>query len=194
LADIGAWRKSLPGELRGSPLDQHLGAALKRDSPLARLEISEKDLGARSQEEQSGVRIRVLRGALWEDAFSWGQEALYTWEPWAPGLNPEFYEFVFDGDWPLDRTENAAQEAVRSLVPAGRGEALALRYYDRCAMLIDFDELRSGWDVLLAGADDTVILPVTPPVAAWAICYFHHDYLQVGRLMSEWPHLAKVSL
>lgn len=80
-----------------------------------------------------------------------------------------------------------ADSAVRALVPDDSAPAIIVWTYDYQACLVPNHIVRTHWwDLVSNGyASDALIFP---PDAAWLICYFHHDYIDVVERITPWRH------
>lgn len=186
-SDLRAWADGLPWPLEGSPVRAYARTGATRASAVARLDLSSVPLEQLPPKELGLTGVRRLSGRVVEEAFEWAQEALMAWEPWAPHLDRELFDVQVDTPWDGRGSAGDLDDAITELISTV-GVALAVRYYSTEAYLVECSELRERWADLVQGGDDWVVLPLSPPAAAWAVCYFHHDHLEAGRLRSPWPH------
>lgn len=185
--DLRVWAEGLPWPLEGSPVRAYALTGATRASAVARLDLSSASLDPVPREELPLASIRRLRGRVVEEAFAWAQEALVAWEPWAPHLDRELFDVQVETPWHGRGSAGGVDDAVTKMIPAV-GVALAVRFYGTEAYLVECSELREKWADLVQDGDDWVVLPLSPPAAAWAICYFHHELLEAGPLRTTWPH------
>ena len=173
------------------PLVEYAKEVIKRDSPIAELAISRASL---TEEEDDGKVVRKLRDDLTiHHAFAWVQEALLSWGH----VDSELFDIQFEGDWPEGELTGlpspADPEAIADqLITNSPGYALVVHNAtDKAPSVVEFEQLRSSW-AKISMTDwswyDFVIMPIAPKAADWIIYYFHHNYLELGRRVGDWPH------
>ncbi len=179
------------------PIFEYAKEVIERTSPTADLEISQADL---VEEESCGMIVRRLRDDLTiHHAFAWMQEALLSWEPWKPRVDSELFDIEFARGWLFNELSGQpppfdVEAEVHRLISDSPGYALAVLYERRKALVVGFGQLRSSWTKMTYESSDFVIMPIAPKAADWIICYFHHDYLELGRRVGDWPHKISVNI
>jgi hypothetical protein len=80
-----------------------------------------------------------------------------------------------------------AESAVQTLVPNDSAPAIVVWTYEHRAGLVANHIVREHWWELVTDpySNDVIIFP---PEAAWLICYFHHDHVEVGERITPWRH------
>jgi len=182
------------------PFVEYAKEVLQRDSPIAQLAISRESL----KEEEDGIVVRRLRDDFTiHHAFAWMQEALLSWGSWKPHVDTELFDIQFEGDWPAGELTGLPSpgdpEAVADrLITNSPGYAIVVHYEtDKAPSVVEFGQLRSSWTKIKMTDwvwSDFVIMPIAPKAADWIICYFHHNYLELGRLVGDWPHKVSVDI
>jgi len=109
------------------------------------------------------------------------------------------FDIQFERDWPEGEFTALPPSAapvrdVDRLIPDTPGYALVVHYYTgEAPKVVEFRQLRPSWTKMHEWfLGDFVIMPIAPNAADWIICYFHHNYLELGHRVGDWPH--KVSL
>jgi hypothetical protein len=195
------WLTHLVEALRGLdiPFFEYAEEVIKRASPIAELTISKADL---VEEVDYGLVVRRLRSDMTDHALkAWTHEALLSWAPWKPHVDPELFNIQFEGDWPegeftgLPSPGDPVKDVDR-LIPDSPGYALVVHYYTgEASSIVEFGQLRSSWTKMHEWFwGDFVIMPIAPNDADWIICYFHHNYLELGRRVGDWPHKVSADI
>ncbi len=194
--ELRLWTQSLPPAIRRSPFGEYCIAHCEcRGAPALFRMLGRHLTSDRSALENLGL-AHVTESAWILDAEAralvtdWAHEAQVAWAPWAPQLDTGRFELVYSGRWPEATEAPIAKVAVETLLTGSADEyAVALWEYESMAALIESATLRDRWaDILLCNPNsDCVLLPLLPGSAAWVISYFHHDYLEAGKLQGRWP-------
>ncbi len=80
-----------------------------------------------------------------------------------------------------------AGEEIEKVVPDDDAAALVVWTYKGRASIIANRDVRRHWlELVMCGSMSDAL--VFAPDAAWLICYFHHDYLDVARCVEKWRH------
>jgi len=195
------WLAYLVEALRGLdiPLFEYAEEVIKRDSPIAELAISQADL---AEEEDYGMVVRRLRSDITDHAFrAWTHEALLSWAPWKTHVDSELFQIQFEGDWPFGEFTGIPSagdpvKEVNRLIPDSPGYALVVHWYTgESPSVVEFEQLRSSWSKMEEWfGGDFVIMPIAPKTADWIISFFHHNYLEIGRRVGNWPHMVSVNI
>jgi hypothetical protein len=108
-------------------------------------------------------------------------------------------------DWETGKTQDLGQRRhveayaqahgiIQELAGVEKGLCVMALSIDESIALVSLDVVRSSWNDLfdVGMAQDVLIWPLWPVQAAWALSYFHHGHVEIGRMRGKWPHRVEI--